>query len=523
MARKASVFCIVLCLAASSAFAAEKRKGWVPRARENTRLAFRAVGRQFRELMGDMHTSMQGLRNDAATATGKVVRSGRHGIDSFTHELSAFGRRTFAGTRTTLRGFTHDALGVGEREAPASATIIARDITSDILSTVFLRRHDIVLAWRTSTGGRPIRKSYILDDRVLFEDTAGEVYSFNPRNGIAQWVFPLPKPSQVGWRHDGDHVFITANDTFFEIDRRVGLPRRRIVFKFPVCSTPAVTDEMVVIGSWDRRVYALSRENRVKQWTFIPVENAESGVALDPSFAFVAESNGKVSAYSPQQRRAVWEYKADDGIRVDLVTTTNHIIFPADDLAVHAINRFGGFRSWKFPTRGPVTRPVWATDERCYFAADGDAFYAMDLFKGSLLWRVPEAGWPVAIGKENLYLEGPDKSVWACDLKTGERRWAMSAAPFTFIAGNSETDHIYLCSDKGDIYALYIRGDHLLKRKPVLPKPEVGKPGVPDIEKPTPKKPGPRGAVTPTPTPRPKPSPKPTTKKPAGGAEEEDW
>ena len=521
MARKASVFCIVLCLAASSAFAAEKRKSWVQRARENTQRAFRAVGRQFRELMGDMHTSMKSLRNDAATATGKVVRSGRRGIDSFRHEVSTFSRRTFAGTHATLRGFTHDTLGVGEREAAATATIVARDITSDILSPVFLRRHDIVLAWRTSTGGRPIRKSYVLDDRVLFEDTAGEVYSFDPRNGIAQWVFPLPKPSQVGWRHDDGHVFITANDTFFEIDRRVGLPRRRIVFKFPVCSTPAVTDELVVVGSWDRHVYAIQRDNRVKAWTFIPVENAEAGVALDPSYAFVAEASGKLSAYSPRDRRATWEYKADDGIHIDLVTTTNHIIFPADDLAVHAVNRFGGFRSWKFPTRGLVTQPVWATDERCYFAADNDAFYAIDLYKGSLLWRVPKAGWPVAIGKENAYLEGPESSIVAVDQKTGEPRWAISAAPFTYIARNTETDHIYLCSDKGDIYALYIRGDHLLKLKPVLPKPEGGKPGTPDVEKPTPK---PRpGGVTPTPRPAPKPSPKPTTKKPAGGAVEEDW
>ena len=483
--RKPVAVVLVLLLAATAALGAAPRKTWVGRARDFSRQSLKAVGHEFQKVMDAMHHHAVSARQGTANSVTGLTRSGREGVESVKRSVSTWGRRTFASTRRTMGDFTHNIIPVGgEAEAAAPTAVVAREITSPAIDPLFLRRYDIVLAWRTSTGGRHIRRSMVLEDRVLIEDAAGELFSFDPRNGIAQWVFPLPKPSQTAYREDNDNIFVIASDTLFELDRRIGLPRQRIVFPFPVSSAPAFGDEVVVLASWDRRVYCMNREKRVKLWVFIPIHTVESSPVLAPTLTFVAETSGKLSAYSPADRRALWEYKADDAIRVDLVLTANHIIFPAEDLYVHCINRFGGFRSWKFPVRGFVREPVWATDERCYFSAENDALYAIDLFKGSLIWRVPKGGWPVAVGRANLYIQGPDDEIWAIDKKTGKKVWAVSAKPFTYVARNTDTDRIYLCSDRGDIYALYLRGDHLEKKKAAPPpkKPE----GVekPDVEKP---------------------------------------
>jgi outer membrane protein assembly factor BamB len=504
-------------LLAGPAFAAKPRRTWVQSVGAFARQSFRAAGREFDKIMTAVHKQAVDVRDGTSNSMKQLVKAGHDGVESARTSVRVWGRRAFQRTHRTMTDVTQSVVPFGGAAEEAAPTVVAREITSPATNPLFLRRHDIVLAWKTSTGGRGIRRSTVLDDHVLFEDTAGELYSFDPSNGIAQWVYPLPKPSQFAYRYEKlkDSLFVVANDTLYQLDHRVGLPRHRVVLPFPASTAPAIGTNVFVIGSWERRVYGMDLEKRVKLWGFIPLETVESAPALAPDLVFIAETSGKLSAYSPGDRRAEWEYKADDAIRVDLVTTSAYILFPAEDLYVHCINRFGGFRSWKFPVRGFVRQPVWATDEVCYFAADNDAFYAVDLYKGSLLWRVPGGGWPIAVGNQNIYLHGANNEIWAIDRKTGKTVWTVSAEPFVHVARNTETDRIYLCSDKGDIYALYLRGDHLEVKVPGVAPGTPETPAVPDVEKPTPETPV-APAVPETPI-----APKPATPKKPGL--EEDW
>ena len=77
-----------------------------------------------------------------------------------------------------------------------------------------------------------------------------------------------------------------------------------------------------------------------------------------------------------------------------------------------------------------------------------------------------------------------DNEIWCIDKKTGEKLWAVSAEPFTYVARNTDTDYIYLCSSHGDIYALYVRGDHLETKKPAVVPAEPEEPKTPEVERP---------------------------------------
>ena len=487
MARKTAAFFLALFLTASWGPAAEQRKTWVGHVRSYTGRTLASVRRQLKGWMATMRNNVASVKDGTAKGIESVHRAGRRSAASVKATTSRMWRRTYDATHDTMTSMARNFVPVGTKADARTPTVAARELASPIIEPLFLRRNDIVLAWKTSTGGRPVRRSRVLDDRFLVEDMGHELYSFDPRNGIAQWVYPLPNASQCAFGVDDNHVFVVANDTLFELDRRIGMPRRRLVFPFPVASDPAFDGDDVVVGGWDRRVYAINRKTRVKAWTYLPADTAEAGMALAPNVAYIADVSGKVIAYVPSRRRNEWEYKADDAIRVSLVMAGNDIIFPADDLFVHCVNRFGGHRGWKFPVRGSVRQQPWIDGDRCYFSAEGDAFYAIDADKGRLIWSVPHGGWPVAIGKENIYIQGPKHEIWCIDRKTGKKVWAVSAKPFTYIARNTDTDYIYLCSDAGDVYALYLRGDHIEKKAPKPTTPEK-KPQVPDVEKPTEKR-----------------------------------
>lgn len=514
-------------------------KSWIDHVRFHSLRALNDLGRELSSMAAAMHKGLVGLKNDTAAGLTSITTEGRRGLASASKTLSQATNRVVKDTHNTFLNVGRTVVpGVASQPASKAPTALAEKVESPILAPHFLRGHDIVVAWQLNTGGRPIHASALFEDRLLVETTDQNLYSFEPTTGVLQWLYNLPGPSQCGYSDDPNNILTIAKDVYYELDRVVGRPRRRIVLPFPASSPPAIRGSDVIISSWERRVIALDREKRTREWSYASDEAVVAAVAVSPDLIYVADTGGELVGYSLTSHSAKWTYKAHDGFRVTPVIYLIDVIVPAEDLFVHCINRFSGLCRWKYPVQGQVTQPVWVDEDVVYFSADGDAFYAVSYKDGKLLWRCPKGGWPVALGKENIYIRGNTNEVWCLHRKTGEKRWSVSAQPFTHFVRNTVNDHIYLCTDTGLIYALYLRGDHL-EKKAAAPPPEKEKPkgveepepGVGPSEGPAPK------AKMPAPRPRPpvkekaqepaeKPAPKaveeeeapPATKAPEKGA-----
>ncbi len=507
-------------LAASALLAAEEQappKSWIGQVRYHTLRALKDLGRDLDSMFAGMRHTMRTVKDDTAAGLSSVTREGRRGLADASKALSH-------AAKTAARE-THDAFlsagravnpGVASQATPTAPVAATRKLESPVLAPHFLRGHDILLAWHLDTGGRAVRASQLFEDRLLVETEDKHLYSFEPPTGILQWLWSLPAPSQSGYGEDPNEpkcILVIARDMYYEIDRTVGRPRRRIVLPFPASNPPAIRGDEVVINSWERRVVALDRETRARQWSFVPDENVTGAVAVASDLIYIADTSGKLVGYSVALSRSKWGYKAHDAFRVTPVLHLISLYVPADDMFVHCLNRFSGLPQWKYPVQGPVTQPVWVDGEAVYFSADGDAFYAVAAKDGKLLWKCPKGGWPVAVGRDNLYIQGAGSEVWCLDRKTGEKKWAVSAEPFTHFVRNTVNDHIYLCTKQGEVYAFYLRGDHLEKKAPpAIEKRPKGK----GVEEPEP------GGLEPgeTPAPRPKmPAPRPAPRPKAKAAE----
>ena len=94
----------------------------------------------------------------------------------------------------------------------------------------------------------------------------------------------------------------------------------------------------------------------------------------------------------------------------------------------------------------------------------------------------------------------------------------MSAKPFTHFVRNTETDHFYLVTDRGHVYAFYVRGDHLEVKKPPKPPREPG-----DVEEPAVERPAEPEVRPPAEPETPVEPAVPGEPKKPGEEEEEDW
>jgi len=476
-------FSVVLLLA-SFAIGAERRT-WIQMVRDQVVQGGKALKTEMESWNNAMRNGMRSTTRGISQAGTDLVDGGRSAMAAVSSTTRDLSRRASRGARAIVDEAVFQMAGdVGTESRSQVVVTTEGTIQAAILDPLFLKGHDIVLAWHLDTGGKPMRRSLVREDALIVEDMARNVYSFRANNGIVQWIYPIPGPSQSPLEANERTVFVVSHDTLYEIDRTVGRPRRRFELPAPVGSPVAVDNTSVVFASWDRRIYALNRETRIREWTYLPTATAEAGVKLAPNIAYVADTNGRLVAYSPPERRIEWVYDARDAIRVPMVLDGHYLFFPADDLYVHCVSRFGGTAEWKFPLDGYVRQPVWVTKDRVYFSVEKDAFYALTRDKGEVIWSVPKGGWPVAVGESAVYIEGPDQEIWSIDLKTGQRIWNVSRKPFAQVFRNTRTDHIYLCGAHGELYALYLRGDHLEKKKAEEEEPVEAVPGAPAAPEP---------------------------------------
>jgi len=499
MRTKLSALAITLLLAAAAPAAEERPANWIDHVRHHTLRTLRGLGNEIHSAVAALRNGMTGLKDGVTSGLRSITAEGRRGLANASTAVSQTSARAFRGVHKALLGVGRTVAPGVSQKAKFARPATARPIESPILAAHFLRGHDILAAWHLDLGDAPVRASLVLEKRLLLETTDHNLYCFEPRTGVLQWLYTLPAPSQSAYSADDQSVFVIAKDVYYEIDQMVGRPHRRIVLTFPASNPPTVYEKVVIINSWERRVIALDRETRVREWSFVPEDNVLGATPARAGLVYIPDVAGNLSAYSIAAGEARWTYKAHDAFRISPTVYDISLILPADDLFVHCVNRFSGLCHWKYPVQGPVTQPVWAANNVAYFSADGDAFYAVSAKEGKLLWRVPKGGWPVAVGRDNIYIQGPDSQIWCIDRKSGQKKWAVSAKPFTYFVRNTVSDHIFLGTDDGQVYALYLRGDHLEKKAktPLAPGPRPKTPA-PQPPEPAPA-PGPSEGTPPAP------------------------
>ncbi|NQT53799.1 PQQ-binding-like beta-propeller repeat protein [bacterium] len=304
--KRSRVLPLVLLLAASVSTGAT-RTTVMHRVRQQSAAALRSIREEVKSWMAVMRRGATGTRKGIAGAGASITRGGRQAIDGVKGTAQYLGRETRRQVHDTMTLVAREFVPVGERATVRAESTAPMAVPSPISEPAFLRAHDIQLAWHITTAGRDIRQSLLMDDNLLLEDLGNDIYALDPRNGIANWVFPLPARSMYDLTEGDETIAVVANDVLYDLDRDVGLPRIRFVLPFPTASQPALYGDSVILGSADDRIYSLNRKDRTREWSYLATGHVFAGVAVKANTVYFGQTNGKVFAYQPGSRRPMWE------------------------------------------------------------------------------------------------------------------------------------------------------------------------------------------------------------------------
>lgn len=169
----------------------------------------------------------------------------------------------------------------------------------------------------------PQKVQIIIANGTLFVSTAKGLYTFNADNGAEGWVYPT---------------------------------------EMPLGHSPTVTNGVVYVGGFDKKIHAI---------------NATNGQGL-------------------------WTFEAGAGFQTNPLVVNNTVYMGSRDGYFYAVNAQTGQLKWKYQTDGPILFSAAYKDGVVFFASNDSYAYALNAANGSLVWRsakLPGAGfnsfWPV--------------------------------------------------------------------------------------------------------------------------------
>ena len=220
-----------------------------------------------------------------------------------------------------------------------------------------------------------------------------------------------------------------------------------------------IVNDLVLIGSYDTRLYALDIRTGASVWQFTSGRGICSTPLVWRDVAMVGSEDGAVYGLSLDSGRVKWRYRTSMPVRSSprLVDDSGGVIIGSDDSYVYKLDAATGALLWRYRTYGPVRSSAVIANGLAIIGSDDGFIYALALDSGRQVWRYaaskPILASPALIG--GIIVCGSlDGSVYGLGATQGEFRWRFdTGGPVVATAAGNGTI-AYLGSSSGRFYAL---------------------------------------------------------------------
>jgi outer membrane protein assembly factor BamB/predicted MPP superfamily phosphohydrolase len=223
---------------------------------------------------------------------------------------------------------------------------------------------------------------------------------------------------------------------------------------YTIASTPAVWQDLVIIGDASGTVYGLELDSGKVRWKFHTRGAVYSTPAVADDVVVLASTDGGVYALKAATGKQVWRFKTARPIVASPAIAAGRVYIGSSERKFRALELATGKPVWEFDgLEGFVeTRPL-IYGGKVIFGAWDQHLYALDAGTGALVWKwqgdragtllSPAACWPVAANGK-VFIAAPDRRMTAIDAETGKQIWRTGEY--------TVRESIGLSQDQGRVY-----------------------------------------------------------------------
>ena len=198
-----------------------------------------------------------------------------------------------------------------------------------------------------------------------------------------------------------------------------------------IYTTPAVKGELVYVGTYDGRIYAVTVARGVERWVY-PRTGSIGGIIGSPVMGnetmYISSSDGRVYALDTTYGDLKWK---SDPLAVKLWTspavTGDTLYVSTLDGHIYALSReTGKLLEWSFESQAGFASAPVVGEGIIYAGSFDNNLYAIRIDDGELLWKFRGGKWFWAaplVSEGVVYAACLDGRVYALDAESGEELW----------------------------------------------------------------------------------------------------
>jgi outer membrane protein assembly factor BamB len=203
-----------------------------------------------------------------------------------------------------------------------------------------------------------------------------------------------------------------------------------------IWSSPAVVGGVVYVGADDGRLYALQASTGTKLWSFKAAARIDSSPTVVGGVVYVGAANGTIYAIDAARGAQLWSHEAGDFVFSSPAVAGGVVYIGADTIddqpaphpgALYALDAATGQELWRHDLTREVDSSPTVANGLVFVGCFDGSVYALDAATGATAWSYMTGGsvWSSpAVAGGVVYVGSQDASVYALDASTGAKLWS---------------------------------------------------------------------------------------------------
>ncbi len=230
---------------------------------------------------------------------------------------------------------------------------------------------------------------------------------------------------------------------------------------------PALTEEVVYIGGFDHKVYAVDRSNGLSIWVNEDAsDRIIGGLTVAQGKVIVGVGSGGLMALSQTDGQQEWFLETDSGIWSAPLVVDDRVYFGSLDRYLYAVDLDSGEELWRTDLEGAIAGTPTYADGVLYVGSFGHKMFAVDAESGDILDSFETHNWvwggPALTDDNILYFGDLSGYVYALDALSFEPLWQQQIADEAIRATPLVIDDLLIIGSRDD--SIYV-----IRRENALP------------------------------------------------------
>ncbi len=235
---------------------------------------------------------------------------------------------------------------------------------------------------------------------------------------------------------------------------------------FSAYAAPAFSPDrqMMVVGDYGGRLYALDPHNGTLKWSFEgPQSHFVAAPLVTSQTIYAPNADGTLYALDLQGNLR-WTFQAGDPLWGTPVTDGQRLYVPSLGHALYALNLDDGSVVWQVKLDGALASQPTLVDGVLYVGTFANQVVAIAAEDGQKLWTAPASGWvwsAPAYADGTLFVGDLGGQIMALDAKTGQEKWRINQGGPVIGQPAVDDGAVYVTTENGVLIALTTEGKPL--------------------------------------------------------------